>query len=40
MGTVMTDILTDASVRSDQAVHDALMNKAEVAGPWFNAEAQ
>ncbi len=40
MGSIMTDILTDASLRDDRAVHDALMNKAEVAGPWFSVAEQ
>jgi len=40
MGTVMTDILTNADLRSDRAVQDAMMNKAEVTGPWFSAPEQ
>lgn len=35
MGSVMTDILTDADVRSAKAVQNALISKAEVAGPWL-----
>lgn len=37
MSDVVTTILTDETVRDDQAVEELLQNGAEAASPWFNA---
>lgn len=38
MSSVITGLLTDASLRDASLVEKALMDKAEVAIPWAGAE--
>ena len=40
MGDLLTNILTTEEARERQAVKRALMQRAEIAGPWFDAAAQ
>ena len=40
MGTVITGILTDTSLRSESSVEKALFSKADKALPWLGAETQ
>ncbi len=39
MSDVVTGILTSTELRDDQRVEALLANRAQVAGPWFDAAA-
>lgn len=39
MGSVITGLLTDASLRDASLVEKALMDKADIALPWAGAES-
>lgn len=40
MGSVITGLLTDAGMRGEAAVEQALMANAEIAGPWGSVAEQ